>query len=144
MIAAIPPISPVPPISPAAPAGATQAAGATGGVSAATAPVATPEPALVDRFTALMRDIGHGPAGRVHAHGPSQLHRMIDEQDLAAKATFDNVHALSISGLGSGPEAAAGIMQMQSEMAMLSFKLNMVNTMAESGKSAVQTLMKNQ
>jgi hypothetical protein len=34
--------------------------------------------------------------------------------------------------------------QMQSEMAVLSFKLNIVNTLAESGKTAVQTLMKNQ
>jgi type III secretion inner rod protein HrpB2 len=135
MIAAIPPI---PPVAPAA--GPTGVAATT----ATAAPVAPPEPALVDRFTALMREVGHGPAGRVHSHGPSQLHRMIDDQDLAAKATFDNVHALSISGLGSGPEAAATIMQMQSEMAMLSFKLNMVNTVAESGKSAVQTLMKNQ
>lgn len=137
MIAAIPPI---PPIS-------APAVGAAAPVPApvpVTPPPLPPEPALVDRFSALMGQVGDSPAGRVHAHGPSQLHRMIDEQDLAAKATFDHVQTLSISDLGSGPEAAAGIMQMQSEMAMLSFKLNMVNTMAESSKSAVQTLMKNQ
>lgn len=139
MIAAIPP---VPPIDAAPAAGAANAANAAATVPPA-APV-PPEPALVDRFTALMQQIGSGPAGHAHAHGPSQLHRMIDAEDTAARTAFDNIQSLSISNLGNGPEAAASIIQMQNEMAMLSFKLNMVNTMAQSGKSAVQTLMKNQ
>lgn len=142
MIAAIPP---VPPIDAAPAAGAANAANAAAAVpAAAPTPPAPPEPALVDRFTALMQQIGSGPAGHAHAHGPSQLHRMIDAEDTAARTAFDNIQSLSISNLGNGPEAAASIIQMQNEMAMLSFKLNMVNTMAQSGKSAVQTLMKNQ
>lgn len=136
MTAAIPPIPPIPPVSPV---------GATPDVATAAAPPAPPEPGLVDRFTALMQEIGHGPAGRVHAHGPSQLHQMISTQDEAAKATFEHIQAFSIGGMANSPlEAAAGIMRMQNEMAMLSFKLNVVNTLAQSGKSAVQTLMKNQ
>lgn len=146
MIAAIPPVAPIPAVDAAPVAGAVNAANAANAAAAVpvAAPPAPPAPALVDRFTTLMQQIGSGPAGHAHAHGPSQLHRMIDAEDTAARTAFDNIQSLSISNLGNGPEAAASIIQMQNEMAMLSFKLNMVNTMAQSGKSAVQTLMKNQ
>ena len=132
----IAPIAPVTPVAPVAPV-------------AAVAPVAPAAPApapqtLVDRFSALMQQVGQGPAGQTRTHGPSQLSRMIDAEDHAAKATLESIQSFSIGDGASMPEMAVAAVQMQSEMAILSFKLNIVNTLAESGKTAVQTLMKNQ
>lgn len=132
MIAPIAPVTPVPATTPVAPV-----------AQAAPAPAPAPQ-TLVDRFSALMQQIGHGPGAQTRTHGPSQLSRMIDAQDHAAKATLENIQSFSIGDAASMPEMAVAAVQMQSEMAVLSFKLNIVNTLAESGKTAVQTLMKNQ
>jgi type III secretion inner rod protein HrpB2 len=131
MIAPVPPVSPVSPVAPAAPVAPAEAA--------PSAP-----PALVDRFAALMQQIGQGPAGQARTHGPSQLSRIVGAEDNAAKATLETVQSFSIGDMTSMPEAAAAVMHMQTDMAVLSFKLNVVNTLAESGKTAIQTLMKNQ
>ena len=128
MIAPVPPVSPVAPAAPVAPAEAAPSA----------------PPALVDRFAALMQQIGQGPAGQARTHGPSQLSRIVGAEDQAAKATLETIQSFSIGETTSMPEAAAAVMHMQSDMAVLSFKLNVVNTLAESGKTAIQTLMKNQ
>ncbi len=137
MITPIPPVSPIPP----APVAAADAGMAVQPGAIVPPP---PEPGLVDRFAALMQEVGHSPAAQRHAHGPSQLSRMIAAEDQSARATLDGVRALSIGDLHNTTEAAAAVMQMQTEMAVLSFKLNVVNTLAESGKTSVQTLMKNQ
>lgn len=140
-------IAPVPPVSNIAPAPVVapdvNPVHNVGAAMPATPP-APPEPALVDRFAALMQQVGHSPAGQPRTHGPSQLHRMINAEDQAARATLDEVRSFSIGDVHSPAEAAAAVMQMQTEMAVLSFKLNVVNTLAESGKTSVQTLMKNQ
>ena len=125
MIAPVPPVSPVAPAAPVAPAEAAPSA-------------------LVDRFAALMQQVGQGPAGHARTHGPSQLSRFVGAEDQAAKATLETIQSFSIGDTTSMPEAAAAVMHMQSDMAVLSFKLNVVNTLAESGKTAIQTLMKNQ
>jgi type III secretion inner rod protein HrpB2 len=130
MIAPIAPVTPVPAITPVAPV-------------AQAAPAPAPQ-TLVDRFSALMQQIGHGPGAQTRTHGPSQLSRMIDAENHAARATLENIQSFSIGDAASMPEMAVAAVQMQSEMAVLSFKLNIVNTLAESGKTAVQTLMKNQ
>ena len=130
MIAPIPPVTPVPAATPVAPV-------------AQAAPAPAPQ-TLVDRFSALMQQIGHGPGAQTRTHGPSQLSRMIDAENHAARATLENIQSFSIGDAASMPEMAVAAVQMQSEMAVLSFKLNIVNTLAESGKTAVQTLMKNQ
>lgn len=135
----VPPVSPVTSVPAATPVTPLN--------QAAVAPVAPPPPAppaLVDRFAALMQQIGNGPGAHTRVHGPSQLSRMIDAEDHAAKATLENIQSFSISDTTTMPEMAVAAVQMQSEMAVLSFKLNIVNTLAESGKMAVQTLMKNQ
>lgn len=138
MIAPIAPVTPVAPPAPAAPA-----APSTPAVTAPAAPAPAPQ-TLVDRFTALMQQIGSGPGAHARTHGPSQLSRMVDAEDHAAKATLDGIRSFSVGDVGSMPEMAAAVVQMQTDMAVLSFKLNVVNTLAESGKTAVQTLMKNQ
>jgi len=130
MIAPIPPVTPVPAATPVAPV-------------AQAAPAPAPQ-TLVDRFSALMQQIGHGPDAQTRTHGPSQLSRMIDAENHAARATLESIQSFSIGDTASMPEMAVAAVQMQSEMAVLSFKLNIVNTLAESGKTAVQTLMKNQ
>jgi len=130
MIAPIPPVTPVPAATPVAPV-------------AQAAPAPAPQ-TLVDRFSALMQQIGHGPGAQTRTHGPSQLSRMIDAENHAARATLESIQSFSIGDTASMPEMAVAAVQMQSEMAVLSFKLNIVNTLAESGKTAVQTLMKNQ
>ena len=130
MIAPIPPVTPVPAATPVAPV-------------AQAAPAPAPQ-TLVDRFSALMQQIGHGPGAQTRTHGPSQLSRMVDAENHAARATLENIQSFSIGDAASMPEMAVAAVQMQSEMAILSFKLNIVNTLAESGKTAVQTLMKNQ
>jgi type III secretion inner rod protein HrpB2 len=130
MIAPIAPVTPVPATAPVAPV-------------AQAAPAPAPQ-TLVDRFSALMQEIGHGPGAQTRTHGPSQLSRMIDAENHAARATLENIQSFSIGDAASMPEMAVAAVQMQSEMAVLSFKLNIVNTLAESGKTAVQTLMKNQ
>jgi type III secretion inner rod protein HrpB2 len=130
MIAPIAPVTPVPATTPVAPV-------------AQAAPAPAPQ-TLVDRFSALMQEIGHGPGAQTRTHGPSQLSRMIDAENHAARATLENIQSFSIGDAASMPEMAVAAVQMQSEMAVLSFKLNIVNTLAESGKTAVQTLMKNQ
>jgi type III secretion inner rod protein HrpB2 len=130
MIAPIAPVTPVPATAPVAPV-------------ATAAPAPAPQ-TLVDRFSALMQEIGHGPGAQTRTHGPSQLSRMIDAENHAARATLENIQSFSIGDAASMPEMAVAAVQMQSEMAVLSFKLNIVNTLAESGKTAVQTLMKNQ
>ena len=130
MIAPIPPVTPVPAATPVAPV-------------AQAAPAPAPQ-TLVDRFSALMQQIGHGPDAQTRTHGPSQLSRMVDAENHAARATLENIQSFSIGDAASMPEMAVAAVQMQSEMAVLSFKLNIVNTLAESGKTAVQTLMKNQ
>jgi type III secretion inner rod protein HrpB2 len=130
MIAPIPPVTPVPAATPVAPV-------------AQAAPAPAPQ-TLVDRFSALMQQIGHGPGAQTRTHGPSQLSRMVDAENHAARATLENIQSFSIGDAASMPEMAVAAVQMQSEMAVLSFKLNIVNTLAESGKTAVQTLMKNQ
>ena len=130
MIAPIAPVTPVPATTPVAPV-------------AQAAPAPAPQ-TLVDRFSALMQQIGHGPGAQTRTHGPSQLSRMVDAENHAARATLENIQSFSIGDAASMPEMAVAAVQMQSEMAVLSFKLNIVNTLAESGKTAVQTLMKNQ
>jgi type III secretion inner rod protein HrpB2 len=130
MIAPIAPVTPVPAITPVAPV-------------AQAAPAPAPQ-TLADRFSALMQQVGHGPGAQTRTHGPSQLSRMIDAENHAARATLENIQSFSIGDAASMPEMAVAAVQMQSEMAVLSFKLNIVNTLAESGKTAVQTLMKNQ
>jgi type III secretion inner rod protein HrpB2 len=113
-------------------------------VPAPTPAAAAAPQTLVDRFSALMQQVGHGPGAPTRTHGPSQLSRIVDAEDDAARATLESIQSFSIGDAASMPEMAVAAVQMQSEMAMLSFKLNIVNTLAESGKTAVQTLMKNQ
>ena len=130
MIPAIPPVPAMPPLS------------VTGAPDAASS--APPSGNLIDRFASIMQNLEAAPPARAHAHGPSAIGQFVAAQDGAAKATLENVRGFSISETGSMAEVATGVMRMQTELAMLTFKLNIANALVGSAKSSVQTLMKNQ
>ncbi|RFP09345.1 hypothetical protein D0T25_24235 [Duganella sp. BJB488] len=134
MIAAIPPLPPLPP------------GAATAGVEsgAAAPPAAPPASSLVDRFAALMEQQPATSAVRAPAHGPSALNHLVSSQDQAIASTLENAKSFSIGDTSNLPQLAERIIHVQTEMAMLTFKLNVANGLAQSGKSSVQTLMKNQ
>ncbi|OUE37354.1 type III secretion protein HrpB2 [Burkholderia territorii] len=130
---AIPPVAPVPP---AAPGVSTVDAGAQ---------PARPAQNLVDRFQSLMRDAQPVPPSVLHAHGPSAIDRVMGAQQAALEATFNHVDAF-VSGAQSMSiaELSAHQMQLMSELTVATFNLNVGSGIAQSGKSAVQTLFKNQ
>jgi type III secretion inner rod protein HrpB2 len=128
MIPAIPPIAPLPSAAPVA-----------GGAAAP-----QPAPNLVDRFTSIMQNLETSPQGQVRAHGPSAINQFVASEDQAFKATLENTQAFSITETQDMRQLAQSVIHAQNEITMLSFKLNMASGLAQSGKSSVQTLMKNQ
>ncbi|WP_322027450.1 type III secretion protein HrpB2 [Burkholderia sp. BCC1977] len=132
-------IPPVPPVPSAVPGVAGADAGPSGGAPA------RPAQHLVDRFQALMRDAQPLPPDIQHAGGPSAIDRVMGAQQQALDTTFQDVDSFVANAQSmSIAELTAHQMQLMSELTVATFNLNVGSGLAQSGKSAVQTLFKNQ
>ncbi|KVK76060.1 hypothetical protein WS90_25205 [Burkholderia cepacia] len=106
---------------------------------------ARPPQHLVDRFQALMRDAQPVAPDVQHAGGPSAIDRVMGAQQQALDTTFQDVDAFVADAQAmSIAELTAHQMQLMSELTVATFNLNVGSGLAQSSKSAVQTLFKNQ
>ncbi|UKE42595.1 type III secretion protein HrpB2 [Xanthomonas translucens pv. secalis] len=129
-------MTPIAPISPVT-------AAMTG--SAATPVQAAPSAASVHNFQALMQQ-GHrvAPDLQISQH-PTAIGRLVRAEDKAMQSVMDQAEEFAARAPTMDmAQLAAGQMQMMDRMTMTMMQLNIGTAVAQGGKSAVQTLFKNQ
>lgn len=135
-------IPPLPPIS-STPAmqGGAGAAKETAAVSAAPAPRTD----LVEQFRAKFEQARLSPQSVTHFQGPSAVSQMITQQDQAMGTLTSKVDAFAAGAdKMSMQEVVAQSVKVQLDVATLTAKLYLGQTLAQGSKGAIQTLVKNQ
>ncbi|MGU7810734.1 type III secretion protein HrpB2 [Burkholderia sp. AW49-1] len=126
------------PVSQLAPA----ALDATEATSAAASPATTE---LGDKFTALMARAPMAPPEHAGSHLSSSVSKAIEAQDVQFRHTIEDVGKLTADLPGmSMTEMTQRTIQMMYEMTSMQMNMQVKMSLAESSKSSVQTLMKNQ
>ncbi|WIH03912.1 type III secretion protein HrpB2 [Xanthomonas translucens pv. graminis] len=114
--------------------------------SSAAAPVqAAPSAASVHKFQALMQQ-GHrvAPDLQVSQH-PTAIGRLVGAEDKAMQSVMDQAEDFAARAPSMDTaQLVAGQIQMMDRMTMAMLQLNVGTAVAQGGKSAVQTLFKNQ
>ncbi|CEE21181.1 type III secretion protein HrpB2 [Xanthomonas citri] len=111
----------------------------------ALSPVAAPNQALVNRFQALMQSSSPLPPAMQRVGNPSMMSRVVDVQNDGVRTIAEHIDAFSMQAPTMGlQEMAAQQIKLMHELAMVGFNLNVSVGVAQSGKNAVQTLVKNQ
>ncbi|MBN3834755.1 type III secretion protein HrpB2 [Burkholderia sp. Ac-20344] len=129
------------PVSQLAPA-ALDATTATAATPAAAAPATTE---LGDKFTALMARAPMAPPEQAGSHLSSSVSKAIEAQDVQFRHTIEDVGKLTADLPGmSMTEMTQRTIQMMYEMTSMQMNMQVKMSLAESSKSSVQTLMKNQ
>ncbi|MCA8257243.1 type III secretion protein HrpB2 [Burkholderia sp. AU31624] len=109
----------------------------------AAAPPATTE--LGDKFTALMARAPMAPPEHAGSHLSSSVSKAIEAQDVQFRHTIEDVGKLTADLPGmSMTEMTQRTIQMMYEMTSMQMNMQVKMSLAESSKSSVQTLMKNQ
>ncbi|KTF38743.1 MULTISPECIES: type III secretion protein HrpB2 [Xanthomonas translucens group] len=129
-------MTPIAPISPVT--------AATTGSAAAPVPAA-PSAASVHNFQALMQQ-GHrvAPDLQISQH-PTAIGRLVGAEDKAMKTVMDQAEDFAARAPTMDmAQLAAGQVQMMDRMTVTMLQLNIGTAVAQGGKSAVQTLFKNQ
>ncbi|QGJ67699.1 type III secretion protein HrpB2 [Xanthomonas oryzae pv. oryzae] len=119
-------------------------AGTSAAATQALSPVAAPNQALVNRFQALMQS--SSPC-RPPCSGwvASMMSRVVDVQNDGVRTIAEHIDAFSMQAPTMGlQEMAAQQIKLMHELTMVGFNLNVSVGVAQSGKNAVQTLVKNQ
>ncbi|PPV07025.1 HrpB2 protein [Xanthomonas bromi] len=130
-------MTPIPPVQAIATTGATPAQ--------ALSPVAAPNQALVNRFQTLMQSSSPLPPAMQRVGHPSMMSRVVDVQDEGMRTISEHIDAFSMQAPTMGmQEMAAQQIKLMHELTMVGFNLNVSVGVAQSGKNAVQTLIKNQ
>ncbi|MFC6839785.1 type III secretion protein HrpB2 [Xanthomonas theicola] len=127
------PIAPIAPVAPVAQAGA------------AAAPPAAPSAASVQQFQALLQQ-GHrvAPELQLSAH-PTAIGRLVSAEDQALHSVFAQADDFAARAPTMDlNELVTAQMQMMDRMTVAMAQLNIGTAVAQGGKSAVQTLFKNQ
>ncbi|RQS36245.1 type III secretion protein HrpB2 [Burkholderia sp. Bp8992] len=126
------------PVSQLAPA----ALDATAATPATAAPATTE---LGDKFTALMARAPMAPPEHAGSHLSSSVSKAIEAQDVQFRHTIEDVGKLTADLPGmSMTEMTHRTIQMMYEMTSMQMNMQVKMSLAESSKSSVQTLMKNQ
>ncbi|KKL33584.1 hypothetical protein WR30_23735 [Burkholderia contaminans FFH2055] len=126
------------PVSQLAPA----ALDATAATPAAASPATTE---LGDKFTALMARAPMAPPEHAGSHLSSSVSKAIEAQDVQFRHTIEDVGKLTADLPGmSMTEMTQRTIQMMYEMTSMQMNMQVKMSLAESSKSSVQTLMKNQ
>ncbi|WP_158062109.1 type III secretion protein HrpB2 [Burkholderia catarinensis] len=126
------------PVSQLAPA----ALDATAATPAATSPAT---PGLGDKFKALMERAPMAPPEHANSHLSSAVSKAVEAQDVQFRKTIEDVGKLSADMPGlSMTEMTGRTIQMMYEMTSMQMNMQVKMSLAESSKSSVQTLMKNQ
>ncbi|SMQ95994.1 type III secretion protein HrpB2 [Xanthomonas fragariae] len=111
----------------------------------AVSPMAAPNQTLVNRFQALMQSSSPLPPTMQRVGEPSMLSRLVDVQNNGVRTMNEHVDAFSMQAPTMGmEEMVSQQMKLMNELTMVGFNLNVSVGVAQSGKSAVQTLFKNQ
>ncbi|MGD5919759.1 type III secretion protein HrpB2 [Xanthomonas citri pv. citri] len=111
----------------------------------ALSPVAAPNQALVNRFQALMQSSSPLPPAMQRVGNPSMMSRVVDVQNDGVRTIAEHIDAFSMQAPTMGlQEMAAQQIKLMHELTMVGFNLNVSVGVAQSGKNAVQTLVKNQ
>ncbi|CEJ45965.1 type III secretion protein HrpB2 [Xanthomonas citri pv. bilvae] len=111
----------------------------------ALSPVAAPNQALVNRFQALMQSSSPLPPAMQRVGNPSMMSRVVDVQNDSVRTIAEHIDAFSMQAPTMGlQEMAAQQIKLMNELTMVGFNLNVSVGVAQSGKNAVQTLVKNQ
>ncbi|PPU72454.1 type III secretion protein HrpB2 [Xanthomonas cucurbitae] len=127
----------IPPVAPIA--------ASTGVSTQALAPGVAPHQTLVNRFQTLMQSSSALPPQMQRVGEPSMMSRIVDVQNDSVRTISDHIEAFSAQAPNLGPqEMAAQQIKLMNELTMVGFNLNVSVGVAQSGKSAVQTLFKNQ
>ncbi|AEQ98506.1 type III secretion protein HrpB2 [Xanthomonas oryzae pv. oryzicola] len=120
-------------------------AGASAAATQALSPVAAPNQALVNRFQALMQSSSPLPPSMQRVGSPSMMSRVVDVQNDGVRTIAEHIDAFTMQAPTMGlQEMAAQQIKLMHELTMVGFNLNVSVGVAQSGKNAVQTLVKNQ
>jgi type III secretion inner rod protein HrpB2 len=114
--------------------------------TAAAAPAASADTArLGDKFGALMAHAPMAPPEQANSHLSSTVAKAVEAQDAQFQHAIADIGKLSadIPGL-SMTEMTDRTIQMMFEMTSMQMNMQVKMSLAESSKSSVQTLMKNQ
>lgn len=126
------------PVSQLAPA----ALDATAATPVAVSPATT---GLGDKFTALMARAPMAPPEHAGSHLSSSVSKAIEAQDVQFRHTIEDVGKLTADLPGmSMTEMTQRTIRMMYEMTSMQMNMQVKMSLAESSKSSVQTLMKNQ
>lgn len=126
------------PVSQLAPA----ALDATAATPASAAPTTTE---LGDKFSSLMARAPMAPPEHAGSHLSSSVSKAIEAQDVQFRHTIEDVGRLTADLPGmSMTEMTQRTIQMMYEMTSMQMNMQVKMSLAESSKSSVQTLMKNQ
>ncbi|NTZ07513.1 type III secretion protein HrpB2 [Burkholderia metallica] len=126
------------PVSQLAPA----ALDATAAAPAAASPATTE---LGDKFRTLMARAPMAPPEHAGSHLSSSVSKAIEAQDVQFRHTIEDVGKLTADLPGmSMTEMTQRTIQMMYEMTSMQMNMQVKMSLAESSKSSVQTLMKNQ
>ncbi|WP_175891552.1 type III secretion protein HrpB2 [Burkholderia cepacia] len=112
----------------------------------ATPAAVSPAPAkLGDKFKALMERASMAPPEYANSHLSSAVSKAIEAQDAQFRQTIEDASKLSTDMPGlSTAEMTQRTIQMVYEMTNVQMNMQVKMSLAESSKSSVQTLMKNQ
>lgn len=114
--------------------------GAQAGAQATAAPAA-PAPELASRFEALL---DQARQSRHHSLQPSAIGELVAKEDAAIHASMERIEQMTHTPALSPQQVLAQGVQMQMECAATMTRIHLGSMIAHSGKSAVQTLMRNQ
>lgn len=107
---------------------------------------ATPSQAQVDKFQSLMQDSGQlNHTDSKPFKGPSHVADLVNAENNTINKMIDSMHTFDSQAPNmSMQQLTAETVRISTEAAMTMFTLNASMGVAQSGKSAIQTLFKNQ
>jgi type III secretion inner rod protein HrpB2 len=133
----------IPPLPPISSTPAMQGGAGAVKETAATAPA--PRSDLVEQFRAKIEQARLSPQSVTHFQGPSAVSQMITQQDQAMGTLTNKVDAFAAGAdKMSMQEVVAQSVKVQLDVATLTAKLYLGQTLAQGSKGAIQTLVKNQ